>query len=79
MGVKELAATFGIHRATVSDYLQKQGVRVHRGLDEQHIPEAARLYAAGWSSRMLATKYGVSPNTVLRDARVHIRSANGRR
>lgn len=79
--MKDLAKTLGIHRVTVSSHLRQHGVAVRgQGLDRKDVPEAARLYAAGWSSQKLGRRFGVIPNTILtalRKAGVRIRPAQG--
>jgi hypothetical protein len=81
MTMKKLASVFGIHRLTVSAHLRQHEVMIRgRGLDEQDVPEAARLYEAGWSSLMLSERFGVTPNTVLtalRKVGVQIRPRRG--
>jgi DNA-binding transcriptional ArsR family regulator len=48
--VYELAARFGIHRATVSAHLHRQGITLRRqGLNAQGVAHAVRLYEDGWS------------------------------
>lgn len=79
--MRELATAFGIHRLTVSAHLRQHGVAIRgRGLDHEDVPEAARLYEAGWSSLMLSEKFGVTPNTILsalRTAGVRVRPGRG--
>jgi DNA-directed RNA polymerase specialized sigma24 family protein len=68
--VKELAASFGIDRNTVSRRLRQAGVTVRpRGLTDDQAAEAVCLYEAGWSSGRLAEKFGVSADTVLKNLR----------
>jgi DNA-binding CsgD family transcriptional regulator len=77
--IKELASTFGVHRATVAAHLEAQGV-TRRGLGQVDGAEAARLYESGWSSKQLGDLFGVSANTVLRSLRqagVSIRRPRG--
>jgi hypothetical protein len=79
--MKELAAEFGINRVTVSAHLHRANVPTRRGgLDEGRADEAGRPYQAGWSSGRLATRFGVSADTVLkapRSANVSIRPRQG--
>lgn len=79
--MKDLARTFGIHRITVSTHLHQHGVPVRgQGLDDKDVPEAARLYEAGWSSQKLGERFGLTPNTILtalRKAGVSIRPGQG--
>ena len=51
----ELAARFGIHRATVTAILHRLGVDLNqRGLTDVQVVEACRLYPEGWSPARLA-------------------------
>lgn len=79
--MKELADDVGIHRLTVSAHLRQRGVPIRgRGLHDEDLPEAARLYEAGWSSWQLSQKFDVTPNTVLsalRKAGVAVRPRQG--
>jgi hypothetical protein len=64
---KVLAASFGIHRITVTAILQRQGVDLRRrGLCGAQVAEACRLYPNGWSLARLAERYGVDDMTVRR-------------
>jgi hypothetical protein len=64
---KELAERFGIHRATVTAVLQRLGVGPRmRGLSDEQVAEACRLYPDGWSLARLAERYGVTDMTVRR-------------
>jgi DNA-binding transcriptional regulator LsrR (DeoR family) len=64
---KELAALFGIHRATVTAVLQRLGVKPReKGLSDEQAAEACRLYTEGWSLARLAEKYNVTDMTVRR-------------
>lgn len=64
--MKDLARAFGIHRVTVSAHLRSSGGQARgQGLHDEDVPEAARLYEAGWSSLRLGEKFGVAPDTVL--------------
>jgi hypothetical protein len=72
----KLAAEFGIHRDTVHDILERQGVLRPRGLQPYELLEAIRLYEDGRSLARLAAEFDVSPGTVnraLRQAGVQIR------
>jgi lambda repressor-like predicted transcriptional regulator len=63
----ELAARFGIHRATVTAILHRLGVDLRqRGLTDEQVAEACRLYPEGWSLARLAERYGVTDMTVRR-------------
>ena len=63
----ELAARFGIHRATVTAILHRLGVDPHqRGLTDEQVAEACRLYPEGWSLARLAERYDVTDMTVRR-------------
>jgi DNA-binding transcriptional regulator LsrR (DeoR family) len=68
--VKELAASFGIDRNTVSRRLRQAGITMRtRGLTHDQAAEAVRLYEAGWSSGRLAEEFGVSADNVLKSLR----------
>jgi DNA-directed RNA polymerase specialized sigma24 family protein len=68
--VKELAASFGIDRNTVSRRLRQAGITMRRrGLTNDQAAEAVCLYEAGWSSGRLAETFGVSADNVLRALR----------
>jgi DNA-binding CsgD family transcriptional regulator len=79
---KELAVEFSINRLTVSAHLRRAKVPTRRkGLDQERAVEVAVLYEAGWSSGQLATRFGVSADTVLKALRregVRIRPPRGR-
>ena len=76
-GVKKLAGSFGVHRTTVHDILEREGALRPRGLSAESLSRAIGLYEAeGWSLARLAAEFGVSRNTVtnaLRGAGVAIR------
>jgi DNA-binding transcriptional regulator LsrR (DeoR family) len=64
---KELAAHFGIHRATVTALLHRLSVDLRqRGLTDAQSAEACRLYPEGWSLARLAERYDVDDMTVRR-------------
>jgi DNA-binding CsgD family transcriptional regulator len=63
--VNDLAARFGIHRATVTQHLHRNGVTVRqRGLDDLQIDHAAHLYRQGNSLARIGTRLGVHAETV---------------
>ncbi len=63
--IYELAARFGINRATVSAHLHRQGVAVRRqGLDDEGVAHAVRLYEEGWSCARIGDRLGVDPTTI---------------
>ena len=63
----ELAARFGIHRATVTAILHRLGIDLRqRGLTNVQVAEACRLYPEGWSLARLAERYDVDDMTVRR-------------
>jgi lambda repressor-like predicted transcriptional regulator len=64
--VKRLATKFGIHRDTVHNILIREGALRPRGIQPNDLPEAIRLYEAGWSLARLAAEFDVSPSTVNR-------------
>jgi hypothetical protein len=56
--INELAAQFGIHRATVMAILNRLGVEPRqRGLTDEQVAEACRLYPEGWSLARLAERF----------------------
>jgi predicted DNA-binding protein (UPF0251 family) len=64
---KEIAARFGIHRATVTAILHRLGAELRqRGLTDEQVAEACRLYPEGWSLARLAERYDVTDMTVRR-------------
>jgi DNA-binding CsgD family transcriptional regulator len=68
--MKELAFEFNLNRVTVSSYLRRAEVPLRRpGLDPKQAGEVAHLYAAGWSSGMLAERFEVSAHTILKTLR----------
>jgi transposase-like protein len=67
--VKRLATKFGIHRDTVHNILIREGALRPRGIQPNDLPEAIRLYEAGWSLARLAAEFDVSPSTVNRALR----------
>jgi lambda repressor-like predicted transcriptional regulator len=63
--MRELARQFGVHRTTISGSLTKLAIpRREVGLLPDDVPEAAKLYRAGWSLAKLSAKYGCTDNTV---------------
>lgn len=63
--MNDLAAAFKIHRRTVRAVLTRHGVETRtRGLTDDQVSEAARLYEAGWSVARLGERYGVNGTTV---------------
>jgi DNA-binding transcriptional regulator LsrR (DeoR family) len=63
----ELATRFGIHRATVTAILHRLDVDLRqRGLTDEQVAEACRLYPEGWSLARLAERYDVDDMTVRR-------------
>jgi DNA-directed RNA polymerase specialized sigma24 family protein len=79
--MKELATEFGVSRQTVAAHLRRAKAPVRRqGLSQKQATEIVALYEAGWTSRELADRYGVSTDTVLRTLHrqgVKIRSRHG--
>jgi len=80
--VYELAARFGIHRATVSAHLHRQGITVRRqGLDAEGIAHAVRLYEDGWSVARIGDRLGVDGTTawtVIKAQGTRMRDTRGR-
>jgi DNA invertase Pin-like site-specific DNA recombinase len=66
--VKNLAATYGIHRTTVLDHLKRQGVPRRRSkLNRVDIDKAVSLYAQGNSGEAIAAELRVAASTVRRE------------
>jgi hypothetical protein len=62
---RELTSLFGIHRATVTAVLQRLGVEPRiRGLPDEQVAEACRLYPEGGSLARVAVRYDVTDMTV---------------
>ena len=80
--VYDLADGFHIHRSTVSGHLHRRGVKMRRrGLDEQQVDLAIRLYQRGWSLTRIGSHCGVNGGTVwlaLRGRGVRMRDPQGR-
>lgn len=80
--MKALAQKFEIHRATVSEHLNTNGVqRRQRGLNPQQVNIASRLYKSGRSLRRVGELLGVDGETVrqaLMKTGVDIRERGGR-
>lgn len=63
--VEDLAARFGIHRATVAQPLHRNGVPIrHRGLDGQQINPAVQLYQPGHSLTRIGSRVDVHAEIV---------------
>jgi biotin operon repressor len=81
--VYELAARFGIHRATVSGHLHRQGVTLRRqGLDVESIEHAVRLYKDGWSVARIGDRLGVDATTAwtaIKNQGTRMRDTHGRK
>ncbi|MBB5153652.1 hypothetical protein [Saccharopolyspora phatthalungensis] len=79
--VYELGDQFGIERRTVSAILHRHGVPMRRrGLSEEQIDDAVRLYNQGWSLARIAARMDVAAGTVrqrLHERDVPIRDTQG--
>jgi DNA-directed RNA polymerase specialized sigma24 family protein len=79
--VGELAANFGVHRDTVSEQLDRQGVaRRQKGLAPELLSELIALYRSGSSLATIGAKMSVDPGTValaLRKAGTPLRPRRG--
>jgi lambda repressor-like predicted transcriptional regulator len=63
--VYALADKYGIHRATVSEHLHRQGIPMRRrGLDPDQARLAAHLYQQGQSLARVGDRLAVDPGTV---------------
>jgi transposase len=79
----EVAASYGVHRTTVVNILNRHGVPFRvRGMPNKDLSEVIRLYESGWSLAKLGRHFGVTGhNTIsnaLRKAGVTIRPRRGR-
>ena len=78
----ELADRFGLHRATVSAHLHRQGVTVRRqGLNADGVDHAVHLYQQGWSLARIGDHLSVDGGTVwsaLKAQGVRLRDPHGR-
>jgi transposase-like protein len=64
-GVSELAGRFGVHRYTVSQILDRAGVKRRvSGLSPNHVTDAVRLYGQGWSLARIGSSFAVDAETV---------------
>jgi len=83
VALKDLARKFGVHRLTVTAYLQRHGVEPRQvGPAPEDITTAALLYGQGWSLARLGERYSVDSTTIwraLRAAGVEMRSSGQRR
>jgi hypothetical protein len=79
--VGELAANFGVHRDTVSEILDRQGIaRRQKGLAPELLSELIALYRSGSSLATIGAKMSVDPGTValaLRRAGTPLRPRRG--
>jgi transposase-like protein len=79
--VYELAEQFGVHRSTVSDVLERQGVARRFGpLSPAQVATASSLYEGGLSLAKVGQQLGCHATTVreaLTKAGVEIRPRNG--
>lgn len=63
--VYDLADKYGIHRATVSEHLHRQGIPMRRrGLNPDQARLAAHLYQQGQSLARIGAHLAVDPGTV---------------
>ena len=63
--VNDLAAQFGIHRATVAQHLHRNGVPIRRrGLDDRQIDHAVHLYQQGLSLVRVGARLDVHAETI---------------
>jgi transposase len=62
--MKDIAARYGIHRATVTEILRRTEVPTRRyGLPETVREESARLYTQGLGIRAVANRLGIRGST----------------
>jgi len=79
--IGELATIFGVHRDTVSEILDRQGVpRRQRGIPPELVEEVIAAYRGGSSLATIGGEMSVDPGTValtLRKAGVQLRPRRG--
>ncbi len=71
-GVRELAGRYNLHRHTVRDHLDRQGVtpRLHaHKLTKDQVEEATQLYSSGSSLAQMGSQFRVHPHTIARELR----------
>jgi hypothetical protein len=69
---QQVGARYGISKSRIATILREQGITIRRqGLNDEHISEAATLYAAGRSLAWMGARYGVSRTTVAATLRRH--------
>ena len=82
MTIHEIAKEFKIHRATVSQHLERAGVSKRpRSMTAEQIDEAVQDYVAGQSLQKIGNRLGFDSTTVLRELRrreVQTRDTHGR-
>jgi hypothetical protein len=80
--VQDLTIEFGVHRTTVTQQLQRNGVALrHRRLDDQQADRAIYLYRQGWSLARVGARLHVDAHTVrtaLLARGVRMRDTHGR-
>lgn len=78
----ELAAAYNVHRHTVTRHLRKAGIRLRLdGLTAEQVDEAVQLYTQGWSLARVASRLGVTADTVrarLLERGIRTRDSHGR-
>ncbi|WP_178138760.1 hypothetical protein [Ferrithrix thermotolerans] len=81
--VNQLAMRYGVHRTTVLNHLEQQGIdrrRTHRVLSKDDVARAAALYSSGRSLKATGSHFGVDAETIRREfkkAGVAIRPRRG--
>ena len=82
MAIQEIAKVFKIHRATVSQHLDRAGVSKRQlSMSEAQIDEAVQDYVAGKSLEKIGNRLGFDSTTVLKELRhrnVKMRDTHGR-
>lgn len=64
--IKDLAASYKIHRSTVMAHLRRGGELKHKGWTDETTAEARKLRAAGLTIVEVAARLGRPPSTVQR-------------
>jgi DNA-directed RNA polymerase specialized sigma24 family protein len=64
--IKDLAASYKIHRSTVMAHLRRAGELKHKGWTDETTAEARKLRAAGLTIVEVAARLGRPPSTVQR-------------
>jgi DNA-directed RNA polymerase specialized sigma24 family protein len=67
--IKDLAARFGVDRATVAAIAKRAEAPKRYGIVDRNIDVATQLYTQGWSTAAIGQHFGVHSGTVTRALR----------